>query len=67
MPLEAFKEERPLEYARLVAEGKLEQRMAPMPTPAEFRIAYVFGFTALTIGIVLAVFIFWALLGSLLH
>jgi hypothetical protein len=67
MPLEAFKEERPLEYARLVAEGKLEQRMAPMPTPAEFRIAYVFGFTALAIGIVLAVFIFWALLGSLLH
>ena len=28
-------------------------------------VAYVFGFTALIIGIVLAVFIFWALLGGL--
>ena len=28
--------------------------------------AYIFGFATLTIGVVLAVFIFWALLGSLL-
>lgn len=67
MPLEMFKEERPLEYERLVAEGRLEERLAPAPTPAEMRVAYVFGFTALTIGLVLAVFIFKALLGSLGH
>jgi cytochrome b subunit of formate dehydrogenase len=67
MPLEAFKEERPLEYARLVAQGKLEERMAPAPTAIELRVAYVFGFAALVVGIVLAVFIFWALLGGLLH
>ncbi len=65
MPLVAFKEERPLEYERLVAEGTLEDRMAPMPTAVELRVAYVFGFTALAIGIVLAVFIFRALLGGL--
>ncbi|HEX7439105.1 MAG TPA: cytochrome c3 family protein [Caldimonas sp.] len=67
MPLEAFKEERPLEYARLVAEGKLEERLTPAPTAVEYRVAYVFGFAALAIGIVLAVFIFWAMLGGLLH
>jgi len=67
MPLEAFKEERPLEYGRLVAQGKLEERLTPAPTAVEFRVAYVFGFAALIIGIVLAVFIFRALLGGLLH
>ncbi len=48
MPLEAFKEERPLEYERLVAQGKLEELMAPAPTAAERLRAYVFGFTTLT-------------------
>jgi cytochrome b subunit of formate dehydrogenase len=67
MPLEAFKEERPLEYARLVADGKLEERLTPAPTVVELRVAYIFGFAALAIGIVLAVFIFRALLGGLLH
>jgi cytochrome b subunit of formate dehydrogenase len=65
MPLELFKEERALEYERLVAQGKLDEYMAPAPTAAELRRAYIFGFIALAIGIVLAVFIFWALLGSL--
>jgi hypothetical protein len=67
MPLETFKEERPLEYARLVEQGKLEALMAPAPTAAERTRAYIFGFTTLSIGIVLIVFIFWALLSSLLH
>jgi hypothetical protein len=67
MPLETFKEERPLEYARLVAQGKLDALMSPEPTAGERARAYIFGFTTLTIGIVLAVFIFWALLGGLMH
>ena len=67
MPLETFKEERPLEYERLVAQGKLQDLMTTAPTAAERVRAYVFGFTTLVIGIVLIVFIFWALLGSLLH
>lgn len=67
MPLETFEEERPLEYERLVAQGQLEEKLGPPPTAGEFRLAYVFGFAALAIGIVLAVFIFKALLGGLLH
>jgi len=67
IPLEKFKEERPLEYARLVAQGKLEELMVPAPTAGEMTRAYVFGFITLAIGIVLIVFIFRALLGGLLH
>jgi cytochrome b subunit of formate dehydrogenase len=67
MPLATFKAERPLEYERMVAQGKLEAMMAPAPTSAEMTRAYVFGFAALGIGIVLIVFIFWALLRSLTH
>ncbi|MDP1900283.1 MAG: cytochrome b/b6 domain-containing protein [Rubrivivax sp.] len=67
VPLERFKEERPLEYERLVAQGKLEELLEPAPTAAEFKRAYIFGFTALSIGVVLAVFIFLALLGTLNH
>jgi len=67
MPLETFKTERPLEYERLVAEGTLEQRMAPPPSALELRIAHIFGFSAVAIGVVLAGFIFWALLSGLVH
>lgn len=67
MPLETFKHERPLEYQRLVAEGRLEQFMAPAPTALELRIAYIFGFTAVAIGVSLAVFIFLGLANSLMH
>ena len=46
MPLERFKDERPLEYERLVAQGKLDAYLVPPPTAAELRRAYIFGFTA---------------------
>jgi cytochrome b subunit of formate dehydrogenase len=65
MPLAVFKEERALEYERLVAEGKLDEYLMPPPTPAELRRAYIFGFTALTIGVILAGLIFWGLASSL--
>jgi len=39
----------------------------PAPTAAELRRAYIFGFSALSIGIVLAFFIFWALLSGGFH
>ena len=67
MPLARFKDERPLEYERLVAEGKLDDYLMPAPTPYEWRRAYVFGFIALTIGVALAIFIFAALLSGGLH
>ena len=65
MPLERFKYERPLEYERLMAEGKLQDYLVPAPTPQRLRRAYIFGFSALTLGVLLAVFIFSALLGAL--
>jgi predicted CXXCH cytochrome family protein len=67
MPLETFKHDRPLEYERLVREGKLEALMAPPPTAVELRIAYIFGFAAVTIGVALAIFIFWGLLSGGFH
>jgi cytochrome b subunit of formate dehydrogenase len=67
MPLERFKDERPLEYERLVATGKLDEYLVPPPTPEALRRAYIFGFTALAIGVALAIFIFVALLSSGLH
>jgi cytochrome b subunit of formate dehydrogenase len=65
MPLERFKDERPMEYERLVAEGKLDELLVPPPTAYALRRAYVFGFSALTLGILLAAFIFSGLLSSL--
>jgi hypothetical protein len=65
MPIETMEEERPLEYASLVAQGKLED--APAPTKVELRLAYVFGTAALLTGIVLAGFIFWALFHGGMH
>ena len=41
--------------------------MVPPPTPEALRRAYIFGFTALAIGVALAIFIFVALLSSGLH
>jgi cytochrome b subunit of formate dehydrogenase len=67
MPLATFKHERPLEYERLVADGTLEQRMAPPPSTLELRIAHIFGYTAVVLGVTFAVFIFWGLLSSLSH
>jgi hypothetical protein len=67
MPLDRFKEERPLEYERMVAEGTLEQNLVPPPTKEMMLRAHVFGFTALAIGVALAVFIFAALLSGGLH
>jgi len=62
MPLERFKEERPLEYQRLVDSQQLESRLVPAPNAADLRVAYVFGFIALTVGVLCAVGIFAALL-----
>jgi cytochrome b subunit of formate dehydrogenase len=62
MPLERFQEERPLEYERLVASGELENRLAPPPSASQLRNAALFGATAVAIGVILVVAIFWSLL-----
>ncbi|MDH3588077.1 MAG: cytochrome b/b6 domain-containing protein [Gammaproteobacteria bacterium] len=67
MPLERLKEERPKEYARLVESGELESIMADAPTAAELRTARIFGFSALFIGLALAIAIFWSVLAPWLR
>ena len=62
MPLERFKEERQREYKRMVENGTLESALCDPPTREEMSWIIVFGFTALSIGLALAVAIFWALL-----
>lgn len=62
MPLEKFKEERPREYQRRLENGTLEKALCDPPTREEMVWVYFFGFTALFIGLALAVAIFWALL-----
>ena len=47
--------ERPLEYQRLVAAGKLDERLVAPPTPEQLRTARIFGFIAVAIGILLVI------------
>jgi len=61
MPLERFKEERPLEYQRMVANGTLEQHLVPAPESANLTTGYVFGTIAVIVGLLCAVGIFVAL------
>jgi cytochrome b subunit of formate dehydrogenase len=59
VPLEEFKEDRPREYEELVQAGELEQHLVePLPSYVikGFRI---FGWTALSIGLLLIIFIIW--------
>jgi cytochrome b subunit of formate dehydrogenase len=64
MPLERFKEERPLEYQRLVDAGKLDERLVDPPTPDQLKRARIFGFTAVAVGILLVIGI---LIGVILY
>jgi cytochrome b subunit of formate dehydrogenase len=63
MPLERFKEERPLEYERMVAEGTLEKHLVPAPEQSNMTAGYVFGTVAVVVGLLCAAGIFIALWG----
>jgi thiosulfate reductase cytochrome b subunit len=63
-PLERLKDERPREYERLVASGKLEELIVPEPSKTKLMVSYVFGFAAVAIGIALAIGIFVGLLAG---
>jgi cytochrome b subunit of formate dehydrogenase len=67
MPLERFREERPLEYARMVKEGTLEQHFVPPPSKSQLMVAHVFGYAAMAFGIWLAILIFKAIASGALH
>jgi cytochrome b subunit of formate dehydrogenase len=62
VPLERFKEERPLEYERMKASGELSQLLVPAPEAERMRTVRLFGFTAVAVGLLLALGILWALL-----
>lgn len=51
--LEAFKHERPLEYARLKASGELEKHLVEPPSKKANIVFHVIGLTLLTIGLIL--------------
>jgi cytochrome b subunit of formate dehydrogenase len=63
VPLERFKDERPLEYQRMVDNGTLEAHLVPPPTKGQMTKIYILGFLAVAIGLALAAGIFIGLLG----
>ena len=62
VPLEEFKKDRPREYEELVASGRLESHFIPAPAPERLRAWKRFGFTALTIGMILIALIVYAMI-----
>ena len=60
--LEAMREERPLEYERMVAEGKLDSLKREGPGLWAQLFASVFGLASLVLGLFLLGLIFWAVI-----
>jgi cytochrome b subunit of formate dehydrogenase len=52
-----MREEHPLEYERLVREGRLEERIVPPTSDSSYRGWAIFGFAALAAGILLVLFV----------
>lgn len=57
-----FEEERGAEFARLKAEGRLDEIVAPAPTPGELAFSRAIGTFGLVVGVVLVILIFYAVL-----
>lgn len=62
VPLHEMKHERPAEYERLRAEGRLEEQMAPAPAPRLVRRARVVGTVAVLLGLTMVGLTLFALL-----
>lgn len=60
--LDRFKEERRVEYDRLVAEGKLDTVLTTPPTPRARTLSTIFGFAAYITGLLLVIAIFITLI-----
>jgi cytochrome b subunit of formate dehydrogenase len=52
---EEFKQKRPLEYQRMVAEGKLESRLAEKPQKWFVNFSRIVGFLAISVGLILLI------------
>lgn len=64
IPLERFIEERPVEYDRLLREGKLDNIIVEPPSQLANTLSKWFGFAALGVGLVLIVAIFATFLSN---
>ncbi len=67
MPRSRFQHERPKEYERLLASGELLKLEVPPPSERTLRRVYRFGGVAVTVGVLLGVFLFMAAFHSLLR
>lgn len=62
VPLEEWKKDRPRQYKLMVESGQLEKRLAPPPPKWLVKFAKIFGFTALTIGLITVVMIIYSMI-----
>jgi cytochrome b subunit of formate dehydrogenase len=62
MPLAELKRDKPLEYNALVASGKLEEKTEEPYPPIVIRAIRIFGWTALSVGFGIVVWILYAML-----
>ncbi|HXF48445.1 MAG TPA: cytochrome c3 family protein [Verrucomicrobiae bacterium] len=60
VPVEELKADRPREYEELVASGELEKRLVDPLPPVVVKTMKIFGWAALSIGIILVLLIIWA-------
>jgi cytochrome b subunit of formate dehydrogenase len=60
---EEFKHKRPLEYQRMVAEGKLESRLAEKPQKWFVNFSRIVGFLAISVGLILLILTLTAYFG----
>lgn len=64
MPLEEFKIDRPQEYKELVEKGELENYLVEAYQPIVIRGIKIFGFTALSLGFFIVIWIIYAMIFS---
>jgi len=62
VPLEEFKLDRPDEYKKLVESGELEKYIVDAYPPIVIRGIRLFGWTALTIGLSMVIWIIYAMI-----
>ncbi|MBI5709261.1 MAG: hypothetical protein HZC42_03025 [Candidatus Eisenbacteria bacterium] len=60
VPLDEFRKDRPREYEELVASGRLEELLMEPPSPKHLHAWRIFGFIALSTGILLILLIVYA-------
>jgi hypothetical protein len=63
LPVEEFRREHPLEYRRLVEEGRLEQYLVDAPSAPMTRYSKILGGSLITIGLFLLILVLSGFLG----